>query len=472
MVKMLCRSIMVAVGLLGVGLSAMQPLRADDAPKLPTALGSVTLENGDSIVFLGDSITHQCLYTQYVEDYFYTRMSHLRLKLHNAGVGGARAWDALQRFDEDVASYKPKYVTILLGMNDGTYRPYDEATFQTYRQDMTALLDQLQGLGATAIPMTPTMFDARADRARPNNKRDPESQALYNSVLAYYGAWLREVSVERGLGFVDMYGPLNTITLEQRKTDAAFTLIQDAIHPGAPGQVVMATAMITDMGLPRQLSNITITVGSGGPKAKRDNGGGLKATGRASGGKLSDIAVTETGVAFTFHPQSLPWVLPEEAQLGAKLTKLGHKLSREALDVHGLAPGQYQLLIDGVEVGTYSSATLERHIELQENAKTPQYQQALAVANLNKERNEKAVRKLRGEWSQYQQFARARRTATEKPDDEQAQKQLATLTEKITGMAERVAQANEEARSYEDRIFEINQPRSVRYELKRVEMMK
>ena len=48
------------------------------------------------------------------------------MRLHNAGVGGSRTWDALLRFDQDIASYKPKYITVLLGMNDGRYSEYFE----------------------------------------------------------------------------------------------------------------------------------------------------------------------------------------------------------------------------------------------------------------------------------------------------------------------------------------------------------
>ena len=53
-----------------------------------TPLAKIELDDGQCLVFLGDSITHQCLYTQYVEDYFYTRMPHKRPRFHNAGVGG------------------------------------------------------------------------------------------------------------------------------------------------------------------------------------------------------------------------------------------------------------------------------------------------------------------------------------------------------------------------------------------------
>ena len=54
----------------------------------------IEIQDGDGIVFYGDSITHQRLYTQYVEDYFYTRFPTKRLRLHNAGVSGSVAWEA------------------------------------------------------------------------------------------------------------------------------------------------------------------------------------------------------------------------------------------------------------------------------------------------------------------------------------------------------------------------------------------
>ncbi len=436
-------------------LLAPLTLRADDS-RFPAPLNTLELADGDSIVFLGDSITHQRLYTQYVETYFYTRMPHLRLKLHNAGVGGARAWDALARFGEDVAAYKPKYVTILLGMNDGSYRPYDEAIFQTYRNDMTELLDRIDAIGAIAIPMTPTMFDARARRIKQPNA-DPEPITLYNSVLAYYGTWLRDVAQQRGLGFVDMWSPLNNITLEQRKTDPTFTMIADAVHPGPAGQLVMATAIITDLNLPRQVSNIVITHPDFG-----------EARPRTAGGTLSDLKATSDSIEFTWKAESLPWVVPQEAQPGAKLNRMGHRLSRESLAIHGLPPGRYSLSIDGTEVGTYTASALARHIELQSNEKTPQYQQALKVAELNKARNEGPIGRLRTEWSKFQRFARLQRTVEQQPDNEQARKDLENLTAQVADRAGRIDQANAEAKALEDQIFEINQPQPRKYVIKRV----
>jgi len=443
------RTFLLASSFFLVGATASAQNLAKPVPK-------ITLEDGDSIVFLGDSITHQCLYTQYVEDYLYTRFPSKRFRIHNAGVGGARAWDALARFDADVAAYKPKYVTILLGMNDGSYQPFNQEVFDTYKQDMTLLLDKLDGIGAISIPMTPTMFDSRAS-VLGKRERDPQMLREYNSVLTYYGTWLRELATDEGRGFVDMWGPLNNITFEQRKKDAKFTLIKDAVHPDAPGQVVMATAIITDLGLPRQVSNIRISQGTDG-----------KPVVTSSGGKATNVTATEDSVSFTWTANSLPWVVPAEAQPGAVLTKLGHKLSKESLEIHDLSPGKYELRIDDDVVGVYTNVQLARHIELQENEKTPQHQQAAQVAELNKQRNAGPVRSLRGQWSQFQRYARAKRTADADPKNETAIKELEKLTAQIQGMDERVSEFNAAANKMEDEIFKINQPVARKYVIRPV----
>ena len=377
-----------------------------------------------------------------------------RFKLHNAGVGGAKAWDALERFDRDVAAYKPKYVTVLLGMNDGRYQSFNEEIWQTYHSDMTTLIDRIAETGAVPILMTPTMYDSRAAVAR---KREPASH--YNSVLAYYGTWLREVALHRGCGFVDMWGPLNNLTLAQRKTDPSFTMIRDAVHPDPPGQLVMAYAIIEDMGLRGGISNIRATLDSKGQWQVK-----------GTGGKASEVEASESGIAFTWAANCLPWVVPEAAQAGAKMVNLGHRASREALEVHGLEPGRYELSIDGEVVGQYAHVQLARHIELQSNAKTPQYQQAAEVAELNQQRNAGPIGQLRGIWSQFQRYARVRQQAKDAPDNEAFKKQLADLTAKIEGMETRIAAAEEAAKEFEDKIFEVNQPRPRRYVLKRIEV--
>lgn len=418
-------------------------------------LAKLELNEGDTIVFLGDSITHQRLYTQYVEDFFFTRYPNKRLNFHNAGVGGAQAWDALERFGPDVAAYRPKYVTVLLGMNDGRYVPFNQENFDRYHKGMTEVVRQIRECGATPILMTPTMYDSRAARAR--KKSSPaERLEQYNAVLAYYGYWLREVAVESGAGFVDMHSLLNNLTLQQRKTDPDFTMIPDAVHPGPAGQFVMAYAILQDMDVDRIVSSAMVNLNVGKKKKSRAN---------AKRGTITDLKVDGNTVQFTWLAESLPFVVPAEAEVGVKLTKVGHRYGKEVLKVLGLKRGKYELKIDGTVVGTYPDNRLVRGLEIQANSKTPQYQQALAVAEMNKKRNGGPVARIRSRWHRFQTFARVRKQVQDDPDNKELASKLAELQSTVEGMEAAIRKDEEESSKMVDEIYKASQPQPHTYEL-------
>jgi len=418
------------------------------APTFKPLLKQLDLADGDTVVFLGDSITHQCLYTQYVEDFFYTRFPEKRIHFHNAGVGGDRAKNALDRFDEDVASFKPKYVTILLGMNDGAYTSFQQPIFDTYQKDMSTLLDKIAALGAVAIPMTPTMHDARAARL---GKRGLEPRdTYYNGVLALFGAWLREEAQVRGLGFVDMYSPLNDLTLEQRETDPTWTMIKDAVHPGATGQVVMAGAILDEL-VPRTLV---------GQIALTERNGKFVSTGR--NGQVTDLQ--SDPIRFTYTAAGLPWVLPADAREGYKLVGGGHRFSAERLTVRSLKAGKYALKIDGAVVGEWNAGQLAAGIELEENEKTPQFQQALKVAQMNKERNDRVIHPLRDQWAQMKGKRNDLRKAADANDPQLSEKQAA-FEQWRTTFETKIAELLEQAKKAETEIYQANKPQPHQYEL-------
>ena len=452
----------VWAGVLWLGMTSGAWSQEAKAPAEAKAAQGVKLDlaEGETLVFLGDSITHQCLYTQYVEDYFYTRFPNRRVKFHNSGVGGDRAADALIRFDRDVAQYKPKYVTVLLGMNDGSYRGYDEATFQAYRTGMLEVIEKIKATGATPVLMTPTMFDAQAARARVKGEPDAATATrleLYNSVLAFYGTWLRGQAGTQGLGFVDMYSPLNNLTFEARRNDPQFTMIADAVHPGAAGQMVMAFSLLWDLQVPRPLSTIQVSRNAKG-----------EAVAKATGGKISDVRFSDSGLEFVFAAEGLPFVVPDDAQPGAKMLRLGHRMSREAVEVHGLPVGRYRLVIDETPVGTYSNEQLERHVELQENDQTPQYIQAKSVATLNQQRNDEAVRPLRNLWRDQKVLRRTRDQLAAKPDDAGLKAAVTKLETSLADFDAQISALETKARAIEDRIYTQNQPTARKYRLEQV----
>jgi len=65
---LLPRLLLIAALGLAAGAHAEAPKATAKAAAVPKGLG---LKDGDRFIFIGDSITHQCLYTQYVEDFFH-----------------------------------------------------------------------------------------------------------------------------------------------------------------------------------------------------------------------------------------------------------------------------------------------------------------------------------------------------------------------------------------------------------------
>src|SRR6202790_1451097 len=95
------------------------------------------LKDGDRVVFYGDSITDQRLYTTFTESYALTRFPQMKIDFVHSGWGGDRVTGGGGgpidvRLQRDVLPYKPTVLTIMLGMNDGRYRPFDPAIFNDF----------------------------------------------------------------------------------------------------------------------------------------------------------------------------------------------------------------------------------------------------------------------------------------------------------------------------------------------------
>ncbi len=110
---------------------------------------SFALKDGDRVVFYGDSITDQRLYTTFTETYVLTRFPKLDVTFVHSGWGGDRVTGGGGgpidvRLRRDVFAYKPTVVTIMLGMNDGSYRAFDETIFETYAKGYQHIIDSVK----------------------------------------------------------------------------------------------------------------------------------------------------------------------------------------------------------------------------------------------------------------------------------------------------------------------------------------
>jgi lysophospholipase L1-like esterase len=223
------------------------------------AQGKFSLKDGDRVVFYGDSITDQRLYTTFTETYVVTRFPRLKVWFVHSGVGGDRVtggWAGAidVRLPRDVIAYKPMVMTIMLGMNDGSYRAWDDAIFQTYSTGYQHIIDTMKhalpGIRITVIQASP--FD---DVTRPPSFGDG-----YNAVLVRYGQFVKELGEREHLFVADLNGPVVSMLEKAKAEDAelAQKIIPDRVHPGPGGHLIMAEALLKAWNAPATVASVEI----------------------------------------------------------------------------------------------------------------------------------------------------------------------------------------------------------------------
>src|ERR1043165_10284784 len=97
--------------------------------------GEFLIHDGDRVVFLGDSITEQRLYTTYIEGYALSRHPEWKLWFRNVGWGGDTSW-LRQRAHPDEAK-------LFAAEPDAQQKMVEEAV--------------ANGLGRDVLPLTPAV---------------------------------------------------------------------------------------------------------------------------------------------------------------------------------------------------------------------------------------------------------------------------------------------------------------------------
>ncbi len=178
------------------------------------------IEDGDRIVFYGDSITGQRLYTTFVETYIVTRFPTMSASfIHSGWVGdrvtGGAGGPIDQRLARDVFAYKPTVVTVMLGMNDAAYRPFQQQSFDVYAKGYRHLVESLKRRlpGARLTLIQPSPYD--------DVTRKPTFDGGYNRVLMQYGEFVKDLAEKEGATVADLNTPIVVALKKAMGTDPA-----------------------------------------------------------------------------------------------------------------------------------------------------------------------------------------------------------------------------------------------------------
>lgn len=204
----------------------------------------------ERVVFLGNSITYDGKYISYVEAYYRLKHPESKLEWINVGLpsetvsglseenhadGAFPRPDLHERLDRVFEQLQPDLVFVNYGMNDGIYLPLDEERFQRYKDGINWLSDKIDAIKATAIYLTPPIYD-------------PAKGEAYANVLDNYSDWLLSKRYTDQWDVVDIHWPIRKFLEDKRKRDAGYFLAKDGVHPNGTGHWVMAREILSFLG--------------------------------------------------------------------------------------------------------------------------------------------------------------------------------------------------------------------------------
>jgi lysophospholipase L1-like esterase len=342
---------------------------------------------GDRVVFVGNSITDGGHYHSYIWLYYMTRFPDQRIDIFNAGIGGDVSKQIYERLDDDVFPRNPTVVTLTFGMNDTGYKLITGAVADsTYKAKVAESLKNFklivakyqQHAGVRKILIASPPYDE-------TSKMKFMAFTGKNNAILRIADSMQQAAKNNHWDFVDFNRPLTAINLEQQQADSLFSLENaDRIHPTNDGQMAMAYVFLKAQGLAgKKVAEAVINAGDSRIE-KSDNC------------TISNAHLGGNAIAFTYLAKSLPYPMdtipsgfgkPQRTQADAsKLIAFNDEFNQELLVVKALPAGQYSLKIDDQIIGTWAAADYAKGINLGVINTTPQYQQALAVMQLNEER--------------------------------------------------------------------------------------
>src|SRR5688572_4626900 len=124
------------------------------------------LRDGDTVAFLGDSITAARGYTKIVEHYTLMRFPERKVRFVNAGEGGDTAQKCLSRLDRDVFAKGATVVTVAYGVNDiGWGTKADDEHKKLYLHGIRTIIERCREKKVRAIICSPAITAEDPDKA-------------------------------------------------------------------------------------------------------------------------------------------------------------------------------------------------------------------------------------------------------------------------------------------------------------------
>jgi lysophospholipase L1-like esterase len=224
----------IALLALAATLGIVSEGRSDDA-KAPA------LKKGETIVFLGDSITEGGVgpkgYVTLIKNQLQEKHKDLGIEVIGAGISGNKVPDLQRRLEKDVIAKKPTLVVIYIGINDVWHGESDPARGtlpEAFETGLKEIIGKIQAAGARVVLCTPTVIGEKKIGA---NKLD--------SRLDEYANISRKVAKETKSTLCDLRKAFQNY-LEKNNADnnEKGVLTTDRVHLNDAGNKLVAETIL------------------------------------------------------------------------------------------------------------------------------------------------------------------------------------------------------------------------------------
>lgn len=367
-----------------------------------TAQTIAPFKAGDKVMFVGNSITEAGFYHSFIWLYYMTRFPARRIAVYNRGVGGDDIGQMNERLSVEVFPEKPTVIALTFGMNDSGYFEYlnakkdSLATAKVERSHTNYLKveEKLRGHPEIRkIIFTTAPYDETTTTAK--NNYYPGKAKTIDRIIEFQKA----TAQKNGWEFLDLNHQMTAINLQQQAKNPAYSLSPgDRIHPGVGGHLVMAYFFLKAQGLAgKVVANVNVDAAQ-------------KKIITAENSKITNLAAGPTAVSFDYLAGALPFPMDTLPRMwNSKSTQaealdvipFTQEFNQERIAVQNLEDGHYLLKIDGQKVGEWTANDFSAGVNLAAQMNTTQYQQAIAVRDLNAERMEIEKRFRQYNWVEF-----------------------------------------------------------------------
>ena len=313
------------------------------ATALALRASDFALRDGDTLVFLGDSITAARGYTKIVEHYTLMRFPGRRVRFINAGQGGDTAHGSLQRLERDVFAPGATVLTVAFGINDiGWGTQADDLHRQRYLDGIREIVTRSRKRGIRVFICSPAITVESPDTAEVGYLQHMVDDGL--ALARSLGA--DTIDLARGMREVQR----RVVAANAGEKDSSKHTrlhVDDGVHLNDLGQLAMGFSMLKGLGAPADVSSVTVDAVA------------LRAL-DADQCVVSGVARLPDGIAFRRLDQGLPLNLGIFSALNHRWIPIPDSINGYRLRVTGLEPGEYEVRAEGRSLGKYSAERLAR----------------------------------------------------------------------------------------------------------------